>query len=69
LPYERFQCADAAFLAIIFRLRADRLSALALPPLDALSFDSATAAGFFGRSGSRGGSAACPPSFRRSDLP
>jgi len=68
LPYERFQCADAAFPAIIFRLRADRLSALALPPLDAPSFDSATAAGFFGRSGFAV-AAASPPSFRRSDLP
>jgi len=48
--------AAAAFLAIIFRLLADKLSARALPPLDAPSFDSATAAGFFSRSGLCSGS-------------
>ena len=41
-----FHLAAAAFLAIIFRRRADKDSARALPPLDAPSFDSATAAGF-----------------------
>jgi len=44
--------AFAAFLAILLRCFAVRLSALALPPLDAPSLESATACGFFTRSGS-----------------
>src|SRR5271170_6204333 len=45
------QRALAAFLAILLRCFAVRLSALAFPPLDAPSFDRATAAGFFMCSG------------------
>ena len=41
----------AAFLAILLRCVAVRLAALAIPPFDAPSFDSATAAGFLTRSG------------------
>src|SRR5580693_6232536 len=47
-----FHLAFAAFFAILLRCLAVRLSALALPPLDAPSLDSATACGFFTRSGS-----------------
>src|SRR5216110_3513719 len=42
--------AAAAFLAIMRRFLGDKLSARAMPPLDAPSLDSATAAGFFLRS-------------------
>jgi|SRR5665213_1528937 len=41
----------AAFLAILLRCFAVKLAALAIPPLDAPSFDRATAAGFLTRSG------------------
>jgi hypothetical protein len=51
--------AAAAFLAIIFRLRADSDSARALPPLDAPSLLSATAA-WFRVSGGSGGRSTCP---------
>jgi hypothetical protein len=54
----------AALLAINFRFRADRLSARALQPLDAPSFDSATAAGFFSRSACSP-EAGFPPTSRR----
>jgi hypothetical protein len=46
LKIHRFHLACAARFAIIFRLRSDSFAARALPPLDAPSFDSATAAGF-----------------------
>ena len=51
-----FHRASAALFAIIFRLRSDSDAARANPPLDAPSFDKATAAGFFSRSGSSGSS-------------
>ena len=38
--------AATAFLAICLRFRADKAAARACPPLDAPSFDRATAAGF-----------------------
>lgn len=47
-----FHLAFAAFFAILLRCLAVRLSALALPPLDAPNAESATACGFFARSGS-----------------
>jgi hypothetical protein len=47
-----FHLAFAAFFAILLRCFGVKLSALALPPFDAPSFDKATAAGFFVRSGS-----------------
>src|ERR1035438_5689106 len=47
-----FHLAFAAFFAILLRCFAVRLSALALPPLDAPNLDSATACGFLTRSGS-----------------
>jgi hypothetical protein len=51
-PYATFpHLAFAAFEAILLRCFAVRLSALALPPLDAPSLDNATAAGFFTCSG------------------
>jgi hypothetical protein len=46
-----FHLAFAAFFAILLRCFAVRLSALALPPLDAPSFESATACGFLTRVG------------------
>jgi hypothetical protein len=51
--YSLLQRACAASLAMRDRLRADKLSARALPPLEAPSLESATAAGFFFLSGGR----------------
>ena len=45
--YSLFQRACAAILAMRDRSRADNFSARALPPFDAPSLLSATAAGFF----------------------
>jgi hypothetical protein len=50
-PSRFFHLVFAAFWAILLRCFAVKLSALALPPLDAPSLDNATAAGFFTRSG------------------
>jgi hypothetical protein len=50
-----FHLAFAALFAILLRCFAVRLSALALPPFDAPSAESATACGFFTRSGSNFG--------------
>src|SRR5689334_17818698 len=58
--HERFlQRARTALRAMAERFEADSFAARALPPLDAPSFDSATAAGFR-VSGSGEGSGACP---------
>jgi hypothetical protein len=63
-PYATFaHLFLAAFLAILLRCFAFRLAALAIPPLDAPSFDSATAAGFFTRV-----SHFSPVTFSMSDL-
>jgi hypothetical protein len=63
LIYLDFHRAAAAFCAINFRFRADRLAARANPPLDAPSFDSATAAGFRESGGSADLSRGLPSIF------
>lgn len=59
LFFAAFQRAATAFLAMARRLAGDNAAALAIPPLDAPSLLSATAAGFL-VSGTCSGSGACP---------
>ncbi len=55
-PYSpRAHRARAALRAISRRSSAVSFAARAFPPFEAPSFESATACGFFGRSGSGGG--------------